>query len=39
LVEGVIALGAAFSGGAKPLPTWWLVIVGLLGIAAGMSPS
>ena len=36
LVDGVIALGAAFSGGAEPLPTWWLVIVGLLGIAAGI---
>jgi uncharacterized membrane protein HdeD (DUF308 family) len=36
LVDGVIALVAAFSGGAKPLPTWWLVIVGLLGIAAGI---
>ena len=21
--------------GAKPVPTWWLVVVGLLGIAAG----
>ena len=36
LVDGVIALIAAFSGGAKPMPTWWLVIVGLLGIAAGI---
>jgi uncharacterized membrane protein HdeD (DUF308 family) len=36
LVDGVITLVAAFSGGAKPLPTWWLVIVGLLGIAAGI---
>ena len=36
LVDGVIALVAAFSGGAKPMPTWWLVIVGLLGIAAGI---
>jgi uncharacterized membrane protein HdeD (DUF308 family) len=37
LVDGVIALVAAFTGGAKPLPTWWLVIVGLLGIAAGIA--
>lgn len=36
LVDGVIALVAAFTGGAKPMPTWWLVIVGLLGIAAGI---
>src|SRR6266699_352769 len=36
LVDGVIALVAAFTGGAKPVPTWWLVVVGLLGIAAGI---
>ena len=36
LVDGVIALIAAFSGGAKPAPTWWLVVVGLAGIAAGI---
>jgi uncharacterized membrane protein HdeD (DUF308 family) len=36
LVDGVIALIAAFTGGAKPVPTWWLVVVGLLGIAAGI---
>jgi uncharacterized membrane protein HdeD (DUF308 family) len=36
LVDGVLALAAAFSGGAKPVPTWWLVVVGLLGIAAGI---
>ncbi|MBR1123077.1 HdeD family acid-resistance protein [Bradyrhizobium lablabi] len=37
LVDGVIALIAAFSGGGgRPAPTWWLVIVGLLGIAAGI---
>ena len=36
LVDGVIALVAAFTGGAKPLPTWWLVVIGLLGIAAGI---
>ena len=29
------SLIAAFTGGAKPVPTWWLVVVGLLGIAAG----
>jgi uncharacterized membrane protein HdeD (DUF308 family) len=36
LVDGVLALGAAFSGGAKPVPTWWLIVVGLAGIAAGI---
>jgi uncharacterized membrane protein HdeD (DUF308 family) len=36
LIDGVIALAAAFSGAAKPIPTWWLVVVGLLGIAAGI---
>ena len=35
LVDGVLSLAAAFTGGAKPVPTWWLVVVGLLGIAAG----
>jgi uncharacterized membrane protein HdeD (DUF308 family) len=36
LLDGVLALVAAFMGGAKPIPTWWLVIVGVLGIAAGL---
>lgn len=36
LVDGVISLAAAFTGSTKPVPTWWLVVVGLLGIAAGM---
>jgi uncharacterized membrane protein HdeD (DUF308 family) len=36
LVDGAISLIAAFTGGAKPVPTWWLVVVGLLGIAAGI---
>jgi len=36
LIDGVIALVAAFTGGAKPVPTWWLIVVGLLGIAAGV---
>ena len=35
LVDGVLSLVAAFTGSAKPIPTWWLVVVGLLGIAAG----
>lgn len=37
LVDGMIALAAAFKGGAKPVPTWWLVVIGLLGIAAGIA--
>src|SRR2546421_644141 len=36
LVDGVIALIAAFTGAAKPVPTWWLVVVGLFGILAGL---
>jgi len=36
LVDGVISLIAAFTGSTKPVPTWWLVVVGLLGIAAGI---
>jgi uncharacterized membrane protein HdeD (DUF308 family) len=36
LVDGVIALISAFTCGPKPVPTWWLVVVGILGIAAGL---
>ena len=36
LVDGVLALIAAFTGSAKPVPTWWLVVIGLLGIGAGV---
>src|SRR5215813_1715120 len=36
LVDGVCALIAAFTGSAKPVPTWWLIVVGLAGIAAGI---
>lgn len=36
LVDGVLALIAAFTGHPKAVPTWWLVIIGLLGIAAGV---
>src|SRR5258706_6003976 len=35
LVDGVLAIIAAVTGGA-PGPRWWLAIVGLLGIAAGL---
>jgi len=37
LVDGVIALVAALTGGARPVPTWWLVVVGILGIGAGIA--
>src|SRR5437588_3728816 len=37
LVDGVIALIAAFTSSAKPMPTWWLVVVGILGIGAGIA--
>lgn len=35
LVDGVLAVIAAIKGGA-PAPRWWLAIVGISGIAAGL---
>jgi uncharacterized membrane protein HdeD (DUF308 family) len=35
LVDGVLSLVAAIKGGA-PAPRWWLALVGVLGIAAGL---
>jgi uncharacterized membrane protein HdeD (DUF308 family) len=35
LFDGGLAIGAALMGGA-PAPRWWLALVGLLGIAAGI---
>ena len=35
LVDGVLAIIAAITGGA-PVPRWWLAVVGLLGIATGV---
>jgi uncharacterized membrane protein HdeD (DUF308 family) len=35
LTDGVIAIIAAITGGA-PAPRWWLALVGLFGIAAGI---
>jgi uncharacterized membrane protein HdeD (DUF308 family) len=35
LVDGVLAVIAAISGGA-PAPRWWLAIVGIAGIVAGL---
>src|SRR5690242_16633167 len=36
LADGIISLIAAFTGRARPVPTWWLILVGLFGIAAGV---
>jgi uncharacterized membrane protein HdeD (DUF308 family) len=35
LIDGVLSLFSAFKGGQKAAPTWWLIVVGLIGIAAG----
>jgi uncharacterized membrane protein HdeD (DUF308 family) len=35
LVDGVLAILAAIMGGA-PAPRWWLAVIGLLGVAAGI---
>jgi len=37
LVDGVFALMAAVQGrGSDAMPTWWLVLIGLAGVAAGI---
>jgi uncharacterized membrane protein HdeD (DUF308 family) len=36
LVDGVIAIAAAIRGEGGPQPRWWLVVVGILGILAGL---
>jgi uncharacterized membrane protein HdeD (DUF308 family) len=36
LVDGALSLWAAFRGGVKLLPTWWLFLAGIAGIAAGL---
>jgi len=36
LVDGACALVAAFADRTKVVPTWWLIVVGLAGIAAGL---
>src|SRR5688572_5677106 len=34
--DGIFSLGAALTGrGDRAIPTWWLALIGLLGIAAG----
>lgn len=36
MADGILSLGAALSGsGDRSIPTWWLVVIGLLGIAVG----
>jgi uncharacterized membrane protein HdeD (DUF308 family) len=35
LVDGVLAIAAAIKGGS-PVPRWWLAVVGVAGIAAGV---
>lgn len=37
LVDGVLAIAAAIRGGGRAAPTGWLVLVGVLGIAAGLA--
>lgn len=36
LVDGVSALWAAIAGGVSSAPRWWLVVIGLCGIFAGL---
>lgn len=35
LVDGALALYMAVTGRGGPVPTWWLVVVGLAGLVAG----
>jgi uncharacterized membrane protein HdeD (DUF308 family) len=37
LVDGAFAVIAAIMGGASPTPRWWLAVVGLFGVAAGIA--
>jgi uncharacterized membrane protein HdeD (DUF308 family) len=36
LIDGILALAAAFAGRGETVPRWWLVLTGLLGIAVGL---
>jgi len=36
LVDGIFALIAAFTGRVGGAPTWWLIVIGLFGLAAGV---
>ena len=35
VVDGVLALSAAITGGSEVAPRWWLAVVGIAGIVAG----
>jgi uncharacterized membrane protein HdeD (DUF308 family) len=35
--DGILSLGAALTGsGDRSIPTWWLALIGVLGVAAGI---
>lgn len=36
LIDGVLAIAAAIAGRGGSVPLWWLVVSGILGIAAGI---
>jgi uncharacterized membrane protein HdeD (DUF308 family) len=36
LIDGILALVAAFASRGQTVPRWWLVLTGILGIAAGL---
>jgi uncharacterized membrane protein HdeD (DUF308 family) len=36
LIDGVLALAASFTSRSDTVPRWWLVLTGILGIAAGL---
>jgi uncharacterized membrane protein HdeD (DUF308 family) len=36
LIDGVLALAASFTSRSDAVPRWWLVLTGILGIAAGL---
>jgi uncharacterized membrane protein HdeD (DUF308 family) len=36
LIDGILALVAAFASRSQTVPRWWLVLTGILGIAAGL---
>jgi len=36
LIDGVLALAAAFTSRSDTVPRWWLELTGILGIAVGL---
>jgi uncharacterized membrane protein HdeD (DUF308 family) len=36
LADGAFAIGAALAGRGGAMPTWWLLLVGVLGVAVGV---